>query len=132
MTMRVLIVDDEPTPRERLRRLLDAETDVEVVGEAEDGRDAIQAIVDLRPDVVFLDIQMPELSGLEVARQIDEARGPLIIFVTAYDQYALEAFEVHAFDYILKPFDATRLRLPLRRARERLTKGERTDMASAF
>jgi len=130
MTMRVLIVDDEPTPRERLRRLLDAESDVEVVGDAEDGRDAIEAIAELRPDVVFLDIQMPELSGLEVARQIDEARGPLIIFVTAYDQYAIEAFEVHAFDYLLKPFDAARLQAPLRRARQRLASGERTDMAS--
>lgn len=130
MTIRVLIVDDEPTPRERLRRLLRAEPDVEVVGDAEDGRDALQAIGELEPDLVFLDIQMPELNGLEVAQQIDEATRPLIIFVTAYDQYALQAFEVHAFDYLLKPFDAARLQAPLRRARQRLASGERTDMAS--
>jgi len=128
--MRVLIVDDEPTPRERLRRLLDAESDVEVVGDAEDGRDALEAIKELRPDVAFLDIQMPELNGLEVARRIDESIRPLIVFVTAYDQYAIEAFEVHAFDYLLKPFDATRLQTPLRRARARLAAGERTDPSS--
>jgi len=130
MTMRVLIVDDEPTPRERLRRLLDAEPDVEVVGDAEDGRDALEAIAELRPDVVFLDIQMPEMSGLDVARQLDESLRPLIVFVTAYDQYAIEAFEVHAFDYLLKPFDAGRLRVPLRRARQRLASGERTELSA--
>ena len=107
-TLRVLIVDDEPLARERVRFLLANRPGVEVVGDAEDGAAAVRAILDLQPTLVFLDIQMPGLTGFEVIRQIGAERMPAVVFVTAYDQYAIQAFDVHAVDYLLKPFDLPR------------------------
>ena len=108
MSIRALIVDDEPLARERIRMLLDQERDVEIVGECGNGTDALRGIDQLAPDLVFLDVQMPELTGFEVLDRLDAARMPVIVFVTAYDQYALKAFEVCALDYLLKPFDRER------------------------
>jgi len=121
MTLRALIVDDEPLARARLRRMLAAEPGVEVAGECRDGAEAVRALSsgDDRADVVFLDVQMPEMDGFEVLAALDPARLPAVVFVTAYDQYALRAFEFHALDYLLKPVDARRLRDALARARER-------------
>ena len=112
-----MIVDDEPLARRRLRSLLSGETDVEIVGEYGNGRDAVHAIRESRPDLVFLDIQMPELDGFGVVREVGASEMPAVVFVTAYDEYALKAFEVHAFDYLLKPVDRERFASTLRRAR---------------
>lgn len=117
--MRVLIVDDEPIARRGLRRLLEGEPDVEVVGEAGSGPAAIEAIEKLHPDLVLLDIQMPEMDGLEVVAAIGADRMPPVIFVTAYDRYALHAFDLNAADYVLKPVDPERLGRALARARQR-------------
>lgn len=118
--IRVLIVDDEPLAREGIRLLLEKETDIEVVGEAGDGTEAIQAIESLKPALVFLDVQMPGMTGVEVLEQLDGADMPEVIFVTAYDQYALRAFEHHALDYLLKPFDDDRFQQALDEARKRV------------
>jgi two-component system LytT family response regulator len=120
MPIRVLIVDDEPTPRARVRRLLRDEPDAEVVGECEDGRAAVEQLRQLRPDVVFLDVSMPELDGFAVLDELPPALRPLVVFVTAYDEYALRAFDVHAVDYLLKPFERDRFRAAFSRLRERL------------
>lgn len=120
MKIRTLIVDDEPLARERLRKLLAAETDVEVVGECGDGQEAVAAIERDQPDLLFLDIQMPELDGFGVLEIVRTARMPEVIFVTAFNQHALRAFEVHALDYLLKPFDRERFQTALDRARKRL------------
>ena len=125
--IRTLIVDDEPLSRELLRGMLAHERDISVVGECSDGRQATDSIRTLRPDLVLLDIQMPELNGFQVLEALDDAALPAIIFVTAYDQYAVRAFEVHALDYLLKPFDEERLAAALEHARERLTKSDRSD-----
>ncbi|HEY0763659.1 MAG TPA: LytTR family transcriptional regulator DNA-binding domain-containing protein [Pyrinomonadaceae bacterium] len=106
--IRALVVDDEPLAREMIREMLGADPDVEIVGECSNGREAVDAIKSLRPDLVFLDIQMPELGGFEVLASFEPESTPYVIFVTAYDQYAVRAFEVHAFDYLLKPFDNER------------------------
>jgi len=116
MSVRVLIVDDEPIARRRLEALLAGEPSVEIVGESEDGESALQAIRRLRPDLVFLDVQMPGLDGFDVIELLGRDECPAVIFVTAYDQYAMRAFEVHAADYLLKPFDRARLRTALARA----------------
>ena len=105
--IRVLIVDDEPLAREGIRLLLENESDIEVVGEATNGSEALRAIESLKPALVLLDVQMPGMSGVDVLKQLDGANVPEVIFVTAYDQYALRAFEHHAVDYLLKPFDVT-------------------------
>jgi len=117
MKIRTLIVDDEPLARERIWTLLADEHDVEIIGECANGRDAAAAIQKQGPDLLFLDVQMPELDGFGVLDQIAAAKMPAIIFVTAYDQYALRAFEVHALDYLLKPFDRERFQKALHRAR---------------
>ena len=122
--MRVLIVDDEPIARRGLRRLLEAEPDVEVIGEAGSGPAAIEAIEKQRPELVLLDIQMPEMDGLEVVAAVGAGRMPPVIFVTAYDRYALEAFDLNAADYVLKPVDPERLQRALARARQRRPQGE--------
>ncbi len=114
--IRTLIVDDEPLARERLRTLLADQPDIEVVGECEDGPAAVEAIERDRPDLVFLDVQMPELTGFDVLDQLGFTP-PAVIFVTAYDQYAIKAFDVHAIDYLLKPFDRDRFEQALTRAR---------------
>jgi two-component system, LytTR family, response regulator len=115
MTLRALIVDDEPVARRRLRALLESEGTVEIIGECEDGTAAIDAIRRSRPDVVFLDVQMPGLDGFDVVDALEPAEQPAIVFVTAYDRYAVRAFDVHAVDYLLKPFERARLRKTLGR-----------------
>jgi two-component system LytT family response regulator len=118
--MRVLIVDDEPIARRGIRQQLRGEADLEVIGECGDGAAAIDAITELAPDLVFLDIQMPEVGGFDVVEAIGVARMPAVIFVTAYDEHALRAFDVHAVDYVLKPIDRHRFRTAVERARRRL------------
>lgn len=118
--VRVLVVDDESLARQRIRRLLQAEPDVEVVGEASTGREAVQCIAELQPDIVCLDVQMPELDGFGVLRELGEGPVPLVLFVTAYDEHALRAFDVHAVDYVLKPVDADRFRTAFQRARTQI------------
>ena len=120
MTLRVLIVDDEPVARRRLRRLLRSIDDVEIAGECGDGTSAVSAIETIQPELVLLDIQMPEMDGFEVLRTLGAQRIPAVIFVTAFDQYALRAFEVHALDYLLKPIDGERLSRAVDRARTRI------------
>jgi two-component system LytT family response regulator len=117
---RVLIVDDEPLARERLRTLLADEAGIEVVGEASDGRAAVDAIQTLSPDLVFLDVQLPGSTGFDVIESVGAGRMPFVIFVTAYDRYAPRAFDVHALDYLLKPFDRDRFRQSLARVRQQL------------
>ena len=114
--IRALLVDDEALARDRLRRLLAEAPDVEVAGEAADGAEAMERIVELSPSVVFLDIQMPGCTGLEVAAALPDPR-PHIVFCTAYDQYAIDAFELHAVDYLLKPINRARLAQALDRLR---------------
>ena len=115
--LRVLIVDDEALARQRLEDLLRREPDVEIVGTADSGNAAVQAIRSLKPDLVFLDVQMPGRTGIEVVREIGADNMPATIFVTAYDQYALSAFEVAAVDYLVKPFDDERFEQAFQRAR---------------
>ena len=117
MQLRALIIDDEPVARERLRRLLNKAGDVTVVAECADGMSAVSAIASHEPDIVFLDVQMPEMSGFEVVRAVGAERMPAVIFVTAFDRFALEAFEAQALDYLLKPFGEDRVRKALARAR---------------
>jgi two-component system LytT family response regulator len=117
MKLRALIVDDEPPARKRLRGMLQLEPDVEVAGEAEDGTSALDAIGRLRPDVVFLDVQMPGMDGFEIVAALGPEACPPVVFVTAHDQFALRAFDAHAIDYLLKPFDRERLRQALSRVR---------------
>jgi two-component system LytT family response regulator len=116
----VVVADDEPLARRRLLRLLRAEADIEVVAECKGGRSAVEQIVARRPDLVFLDIQMPDLDGFGVIAEVGAERMPAVVFVTAFDQYALRAFEVHAFDYLLKPFEGERFEDALARARAHL------------
>jgi two-component system LytT family response regulator len=117
-----LLVDDEPLIRKGLRHALSSIPDVEVVGECGSGDEAIQAISNRRPDLVLLDIQMPDCSGLDVVREIGFANMPPVIFITAYDDYAVSAFELNAVDYILKPFEEARLRESMERARNRISR----------
>jgi len=118
--IRALIVDDEPLARRGIRQLLEACTDVSVVGECRNGREALAALDTLAPDLVFLDVQMPELDGLEVVRERGAARMPHVIFVTAYDEFAVRAFETHALDYLVKPVNEVRFAAALDRMRERM------------
>jgi two-component system LytT family response regulator len=120
MTVRTVLVDDEAVARRRMRRLLAAESDVAVVEECANGAEAVEAIQRAAPDLVLLDVQMPELNGFEVIERLADDRMPCVIFVTAFDRYAMRAFEVHAIDYLLKPFTAARFQLALSRARERI------------
>src|SRR5918999_6598033 len=116
MSLRVVVPEAEPMGRQRLVRLLQAEPDTDVVAACADGEEAVAAIREHAPDVVLLDIQMPHLDGFEVVAALGEAHQPAVIFVTAHDHYALRAFEVHAFDYLLKPVDQDRLQEALGRA----------------
>ena len=118
MKIRALIVDDEQLARQRVRLLLGEEPDVEVIGESGDGFEAVDQIQATRPDLVFLDVQMPDMDGFEVLRRIPRAWLPVVIFTTAYDQHALRAFEVNALDYLLKPFKPTRFKEAVQRARD--------------
>jgi two-component system, LytTR family, response regulator len=126
--IRALVVDDEPLARERVLTLLQQEADVEVVGECSDGGQAVNAIQQHSPDLVFLDVQMPGCDGFDVIQNVGTDRMPMVIFVTAYDQYALRAFEVHALDYLLKPFGKERFRETLKHAREGLERRRAGDL----
>ncbi|RYG15540.1 response regulator, partial [bacterium] len=119
MTLRVFLADDEPLALGRLRTLLEAAPDVEVVGTAQDGDEAAAEIARLTPDLAFLDIRMPKQSGLPLARSLRDVVSTEVVFVTAFDHFALEAFEADAVDYLLKPVDADRLAIALMRARRR-------------
>jgi two-component system LytT family response regulator len=126
--IRTLVVDDEPLARERLTSLLAAEADIEIVGQCRDGEEAVTAIMDHSPDLVFLDVQMPAMTGFEVIDAVGPERMPLVIFVTAYDQHALRAFQVRALDYVLKPFDRDRFQEALQRARAHIQRDETGDL----
>ena len=125
MSVSVLVVDDESVARQRVARLLRSRDDVTVVGEVSGGEQAVAEIRARRPDVVFLDVQMPGLTGFDVIARVGAERMPLVIFVTAYDAYALRAFDAHVFDYLLKPVEPARFDEAVRRAAARLTSDER-------
>ncbi|MBU3001896.1 LytR/AlgR family response regulator transcription factor [Paraglaciecola arctica] len=118
--LRTLIVDDEPLALKLLRAKLDKVDNIEIVGESKNGREAIAATLELAPDIIFLDIQMPGLNGFDVVKGLQSDILPLIVFTTAYEQYALDAFDVHAVDYILKPIDDERICRAVQRAQKRL------------
>lgn len=122
--IRAMIVDDEPLARRAIRLLLKNDSEIEIVAEAGSGSDAVRLITQHSPELLFLDIQMPGLDGFDVLERIDAASIPAIIFVTAFDQYALRAFEVHAFDYLLKPFDDARFEKALRQAKAQVEQRE--------
>ena len=128
MTIRAVIVDDEPLARLRVRELLAGAQGVEVVAECANGEEAIESLEASPPDLLFLDIQMPEIDGFDVLQAIGVGRVPVVIFVTAYDQFALRAFEAHALDYLLKPFDDERFEAALQRARERIRQQQGGDL----
>jgi two-component system LytT family response regulator len=134
MNIRTLIVDDEPLARKRINRFLAEETGFLVTGECGSGREAIEAIQTTSPDLLFLDIQMPGMNGFEVIESIGEERVPTTIFITAYDQHALKAFDVHALDYLLKPFTQERFKKAVARARTRMENGcqRETDSLAAL
>ena len=127
--IRTLIVDDEPLARERLRGLLAEEPEVEIVGECGDGCQAVLAIEELLPDLVFLDVQVPNLDGFHILESVGVDRIPAVVFVTAYDQYALRAFDVRAVDYVLKPFGRERLQKALEHARAQITREKSKDLS---
>lgn len=121
MKIKVLVVDDEPLAREGITLRLQQESDIEVIGECGSGSEAIRLILKQEPDVVFLDINMPKVNGFDVVNAVGADQMPLVVFLTAYDQYAIEAFEVNAIDYLLKPLSQDRLQQSLTRVRERLS-----------
>ena len=116
MKLRTLIIDDEPPARGKVRKFLEARSDVELLGEAADGVEAINQILELKPDLVFLDIQMPRCDGFDVLREVYPQHKPYVVFTTAYDAYAIRAFEIEALDYLLKPFTADRFNQAVDRA----------------
>jgi two-component system LytT family response regulator len=118
--IRTLIVDDEPLARRNLRLLLERDPQIEIIGECRNGREAVQSVNKLSPDLIFLDIQMPEMDGFDVLASVGTEQIQAIIFVTAFDQYALKAFEVHALDYLLKPFDDARFQRALEQAKSQI------------
>jgi two-component system LytT family response regulator len=122
--LRVLVVDDEPLVREGLRGLLEREGDVEILDDARNGEEALERIRALRPDLVLLDVQMPGMDGLAVVAALEPEERPAVVFVTAHSEYAIRAFDMHAVDYLLKPFDAERFATALRRARARMVEGK--------
>lgn len=126
--IRVLIVDDEPGARRRLERLLAEEDDIEIAGQAGTGKEALSKILELNPDLVFLDVQMPIMTGLDVIKELGPQAVPVIIFVTAYDQYAVKAFELAALDYLMKPFDDERFEQALDRARKNIQQESKDDL----
>jgi len=122
MTINVLIVDDEPLAREGLTLFLKQENDINIIAQCENGSDAIRAILSLTPDLVFLDIKMPKVSGFDVINAVGIEHMPPVIFLTAYDEYAIEAFRTHAIDYLLKPIERSRLQESLQHARQQILK----------
>jgi two-component system, LytTR family, response regulator len=131
-TMRVLIADDEPLARKGIRQLLSGHADLEVAGEARHGSEAVHLMNALAPDLVFLDVQMPELDGFGVLKALEPSRLPLVIFVTAYDSFAVRAFERNALDYLVKPVHEARFDAALQRARERLHSQQELEHARAL
>jgi two-component system LytT family response regulator len=131
MKLRAVIIDDEPIARRRVRRFLDADPDCEVIGECGDGASAVITICNERPDLVFLDIQMPEMDGFEVVKRVGIERMPVTVFVTAYDRYALRAFDAHALDYLLKPFGKVRFGEALSRAKQHIAGSLNREMLSS-
>jgi two-component system LytT family response regulator len=125
--LNIVIADDELAARRRIRRLLSTDATVSIIGEFSDGASAIEGIRRLAPDVALLDIQMPERDGLEVASAVSSAAGPAVVFITAFDHYALRAFDVHAVDYLVKPIDAARLHETLARIRSRASGARSAD-----
>ena len=122
--IKTLIVDDEPLARRNLRLLLERDPQIEILGECRNGKEAVKAIETSRPDLIFLDIQMPEMDGFDVLESVGPELVQAIVFVTAFDQYALKAFEVHALDYLLKPYDDLRFTQALRRAKSQIESRE--------
>jgi two-component system LytT family response regulator len=127
--IRALVVDDEPLARRNLRVLLEADPEVELVGEASGGAEALALISEHSPDLVFLDVQMPEMDGFGVLERLEAEQLPVVIFVTAFDRYALKAFDFHALDYLLKPFDDSRFEKALARAKQQLAQRELKDLS---
>jgi two-component system, LytTR family, response regulator len=127
--IRVVVVDDEPMARAGVQKLLRDDPEIEIVGEAGNGRDAITLIQRVEPDLVLLDIQMPELNGFDVLAALGPQNAPVVVFITAYDQFALRAFEVRALDYLLKPFEDERFRIVLQRAKEEVRRGQNTELS---
>lgn len=125
MKLRAIIADDEPLARERVKSLLAGETDIAVVAECANGAQTLKTTQEHRPDLLFLDVQMPRLNGFEVLEALDPAQVPIVIFTTAHDEHAIRAFEVNALDYLLKPFTEARFKSSLQRARAQLEKGDR-------
>jgi len=119
-SIRVIIADDEPLARRGIRQLLAPHKDIAVVAEARNGRETVRVLRELRPELLFLDVQMPNMNGFDVVAEIGPASMPLLIFVTAYDEFAVKAFEVHALDYLVKPVETARFRQALERVREQL------------
>lgn len=132
MKYSVLIADDEPIAREILQKQLQSYSQVEVVAICKDGKEALTAIEKHQPDLVFLDIQMPELNGIELARGLNTEKPPIIIFVTAFDNYALQAFEANAIDYLLKPFDTERFDKTFQKALKQLQLTNKDDLSNIF
>jgi two-component system LytT family response regulator len=132
VTLRVLIVDDEPLARQRLQRILRDEADIELLAPCADGPAAVAAILEQRPDLLFLDVQMPGMSGFDVLAAVGGKRMPVVIFVTAHDRFALQAFDAQAVDYLLKPFGADRVEKSLERARAFLAGGARRKLEQQY
>ncbi|HSS22419.1 MAG TPA: LytTR family DNA-binding domain-containing protein [Pyrinomonadaceae bacterium] len=126
--IRVLLVDDEPLARDMLREMLQGDPDAQIVGESCNGREALEAIRKQNPDLIFLDVQMPEMGGFDVLSSLSSGKIPYVIFVTAYDQYAVRAFEVQALDYLLKPFDQERFDVSWQRAKSQLLRDQNGGM----
>lgn len=129
MKIRTIIADDMPLARSRMRRYLKTDSEIEIIGECSCGGEAIEAINNLEPDLVFLDVEMPGISGFEVLQEIKSDPKPVVIFVTAYDHFTLRAFDFHALDYLLKPYDEARLKRSLERAKRELKQSKQTDFS---
>jgi len=126
--IRTLIVDDMPLARERIRMILGADPEIEIIGECADGDEAVEAIKNLKPEFVFLDVQMPGLDGFSVVEKIGVEKMPVVVFVTAYDEFAIKAFEVSALDYLLKPFEEEQLTRAVIRAKREIQKRQASDL----
>jgi two-component system, LytTR family, response regulator len=129
MSIQTLIVDDEPLARDRVRQLLQTDQEFHVAGECRNGAEAVEAIRKARPDLVFLDVQMPEVDGFGVIEAIGARNMPAVIFVTAYDKYALRAFDENALDYLLKPYDERRFQRAVQRVKDHLNRGNSGEVA---
>jgi two-component system LytT family response regulator len=127
--IRTIIIDDEPIARRNLRALLMEDPQIEIAGECGSGVEALDVIERVSPDLIFLDVQMPEMDGFALLRRIEPERMPVVVFVTAYDRYALRAFEAHALDYLLKPFTDERFEMALRRAKEEVERREAGELS---